>query len=400
MKREYVLKHKDIDVAEFGINKLSGKINYLEIFDDKFSPVNSKEDKISQIGSFNDWLSDRCIPNSRDGVERLKSKYKVSDVKQIMLYMYGLSLSDHYWIDRSPFNNKWNEINLFENRYDELMGNMLFDKRLKLVKSSENYGFRNPDVTTGGSLKKCWRYNEKDNKSYLLKWGSKKEYQEPFNEYFTHLLLSKIGIYNTPYSLEKIGNEYVSVCPCIADIKKEMVNAVDLRRKYGIKEKSYDDFVGIGIRKGCMGFKDDVNKMIVCDFLIDNIDRHWYNFGILRESETGKWDGLIPLYDNGYSLWNKDFVDSKILSESMSFADSNEECLKYFHISDYLRNVPDMVSIFDEAFEKYENTERKIELRKGIAERMEDIKKIIDDDLIVVNKRSEENSNKKNGGRK
>ena len=120
--------------------------------------------------------------------------------------------------------------------------------------------------------------------------------------------------------------------------------------------------------------------MIILDFLIDNIDRHWYNFGILRNSENGCWKGLIPVYDNGYSLWNKDFVNPKIQSESMSFADSNFDCIKLLNISDYLKKVPDMVEIYDRAFEKYENIERKKEIRKCIKERTEEIEKYIECD--------------------
>jgi hypothetical protein len=377
MTSEYILKHRDTPVAEFEINRRYNRVNYLNIIDDKFSPVNTKEDELSQGISFNSWLSERCVPNSREGVDRLKRHYKIEDVKQLMLYMYGLSLSDHYWIDRKPFNNKWDKINLFENLYDEITGEILFDKDLKLVENYENIGRRNPNVTTGGSLRKYWRYNKNDNRSYLVKAGSKKDYQEPFNECFSHLLLEKLNFEHTPYFLEKIGNEYVSICPCIADKETEMVSAGDLMRKYGI-EKSYNAFVGLGEKKGCIYFKDEVNRMIILDYLTDNIDRHWYNFGILRNSQDGSWKGLIPIFDNGYSLWNKDFVNSEVLSESQSFADSNEECMRLLDVNKYIKKVPDLVEIFNEAFEKYENTERKKELLTGLTERVVDINNFID----------------------
>lgn len=369
---EYVLKHNDIAVAEFTVEKLSNNVNYLKIIDTQFSPVNSNESEISQIVSFNKWLTDRCISNSRDGVERLKKKYRIEDMRQVMLLMYGLSLSDHYWIERKPFNNKWKDINLFENRYDEAIGSVLFDKKLKLVDNIRDYGYRNPDLTTGGSLRKYWRYNEADKKSYLVKGGSKPDLQEPFNEYFAHLLLEELHFKHTPYVLEKEGGEYVSVCPCIADIDNEMISAVDIQRKYGI-EKTYHGLLALAGREGCAGFDDEINKMIILDYLIDNIDRHWHNFGILRNSQTGTWAGLIPVFDNGYSLWNKDFVDSRIVSESMSFADSNEECMKLVDVHKYVQSVPDMIGIFDTAFSDYPNTERRGKIRNGLSERIRDI---------------------------
>ena len=389
MKKQYILKHIDNDVAEFSINQLSNRIVYFKIIDNKYCPINSNENELAQAISFNSWLSDRCIPNSREGIERLKNKYNISDIKQVMLYMYGLSLSDHYWIDRHPFINKWKNINLYENRYNELIGSLLFDKKLKLVNNFDNFGNNNPDITTGGSLKKYWKYNEIENLSYLIKGGSKKDYQEPFNEYYAHLLLNKLEYLHTPYFLEENNNEYVSSCPCISDINTEMVSGVDLIRKYGI-EKSYKGFLDLGIKNGCVDFRDEVNKMIVIDYLIDNIDRHWHNFGILRNSRDGKWKGLIPIFDNGYSLWNKDFVDNNIISESMSFADSNEECLKLINISKYVNKLPNMLDIFDEAFDRYKNIERKKELRKGIEEKIKIVENIIEKDIINKNNREDD----------
>ena len=54
----------------------------------------------------------------------------------------------------------------------------------------------------------------------------------------------------------------------------------------------------------------------------------------------------------------------------MSFAESNEECMRYVNIGNYVTKIPDMVSLFDQAFEKYENKKRKEELRNGIKEKM------------------------------
>ena len=371
---EYILKHKNTDVAEFRVEGNSHNVDYLRILDDTFSPVNAAASEVSQIVSFNGWITDRCISNSRDGVERLKYYYNIDDMRTIMLAQYGLSLSDHYWIDREPFNNKWENVNFYDNRYDEVLGKILFDKKIKLANEINIYGYKNPNVTTGGNLKKFWQYNNGDNISYLVKGGSKPDLQEPFNEYYAHLLLEHLQFEHTPYNLERYEDEYVSICPCIADSNQEMISAVDIQRKYGI-EKTYNGFVNFGKKAGCLGFEDAINKMILLDYFIDNIDRHWNNFGMLRDSETGSWIGSIPVYDNGYSLWNKDFVDNNVISESMSFAHSNEECLKYVTIEKYIKELPDMVTIFDTAFAQYENRERKEKIRNGIIKKMEDYQK-------------------------
>jgi len=295
---DYLLKHRNINVAEFRIDKETNNVDYVNILDEKFSPVNIKASEGGKLVSFNNWLINRCIPNSRDGVERLKREYKVNDLKIIMLALYGLSLSDHYWVDREPFNKKWENVNLFDN----------------------------------------------------------------------------LNFKYTPYFAEKHGKEWVSLCKCIADKNVELVSADDICKRYGI-EKSYEAFVKLGEEKECSDFKNDINTIIIADFLIENTDRHWNNFGILRDGETGKWIGTIPLFDNGYSLWNNDFIDINKASSCLSFEETNIDCLKYVNINSYIKNVPDMIDIFDRAFNKYENSERKNALRGVIKIKQKEIEK-------------------------
>ena len=42
--------------------------------------------------------------------------------------------------------------------------------------------------------------------------------------------------------------------------------------------------------------------MIVLDYVIANEDRHFNNFGVLRNAETLEWLGFAPIYDSGSSL--------------------------------------------------------------------------------------------------
>jgi len=377
VKRDnYLLKHGDVDVAEFCIDKESNTVDYFREFEEKFSPVNTKASEAAKPGLFNGWLENRCIPGSRNGVERLKHYYNMEDLRTLMILKCGLSLSDHYWIDRKPFDRKWKEINLFENRYDEVVGKIVFDKKTETVSGAVKE-MGSPVVTTGGSLDKYWVFNEANKKSYLVKGGSGLCKQEPFNERYAHLLLNELNIDHTEYVVEKVKDMYVSVCSCIADMNTEMISALDIRRKYGI-EGSYVGFVDMGKKKGCVDFEHDVNKMIVLDYLIDNTDRHWNNFGILRNSKTGSWKGSIPLFDNGYSLWNNDVVTTEKSSKNLSFAEYNDDCLKFVVLSNYIKKLPDMSGVFENAFEKYEFHERKWRLKRGVCDKMEEVKRLLD----------------------
>lgn len=44
--------------------------------------------------------------------------------------------------------------------------------------------------------------------------------------------------------------------------------------------------------------------MLVFDAVIYNEDRHFGNFGVLRDNRTGKVIGPTPIFDNGLSLFN------------------------------------------------------------------------------------------------
>ena len=49
--------------------------------------------------------------------------------------------------------------------------------------------------------------------------------------------------------------------------------------------------------------REDVEKMLVVDYLMANFDRHWNNFGVLIDSESREWLRAAPVFDTGESLW-------------------------------------------------------------------------------------------------
>ena len=46
-----------------------------------------------------------------------------------------------------------------------------------------------------------------------------------------------------------------------------------------------------------------VDKMLICDFILANKDRHFNNFGVIRNVETLEFEKVAPIFDNGCSLW-------------------------------------------------------------------------------------------------
>jgi len=378
---DYLLLHGNIPVIEFSIDKETRFIDNVNILNEIFSPIRLKSKDSTRNSMFNYWISNRCIPNSRDGINRIKYFYNINDLKEIMLLNHGLSLSDTYWIDKKPFNNKWENINLYENKYNEIIGKILFDDKLKIVNNSDKIDF-SPEACTGGKIKKKW-INE-NGVNYLIKSGSGIYKQEPFNEYYASLLLNELNFNHVKYELSIDSGEYVSKCICISDLNKEMVTADDLRLKYGL-DKSYESIRLLGKKKGNIDFVKSLDRMIITDYLIDNTDRHWQNFGVIRDTNTGSWIEAIPLFDHGYSLWNNDFVDISKPSESQSFKDYNIDNMKFVKITDYIKNIPDFNILFDKAFENFKNIDRKRDLKYGINAKFIEIKEYFDKEANSIN---------------
>jgi hypothetical protein len=53
-------------------------------------------------------------------------------------------------------------------------------------------------------------------------------------------------------------------------------------------------------------FVDAIDKMLTIDFIVANEDRHFRNFGFIRNADTLEWIGFSPIFDSGSSLgYNK-----------------------------------------------------------------------------------------------
>ena len=49
---------------------------------------------------------------------------------------------------------------------------------------------------------------------------------------------------------------------------------------------------------------EEIKSMLVFDAVIYNEDRHFGNFGVLRNNHSGELLGAAPVFDNGLSLFN------------------------------------------------------------------------------------------------
>lgn len=72
------------------------------------------------------------------------------------------------------------------------------------------------------------------------------------------------------------------------------------------KEKnisSYEHFKRCCEIQGIANTEKFLNYMLAVDYIIANSDRHFRNFGVIRNANTLEWIGFAPLFDCGTSLW-------------------------------------------------------------------------------------------------
>ena len=270
------------------------ELTYLPIgIDYKIGIPNKKE--------LNEWWYGRSIPASRSGIREALEKLDVTHTEQLLIKCYGLSLSDQYWIKPDNSNLEWSNINFFENAFSDDVGNILFGQPV----NKDTLDLMSPCNTSDGWLKKKWKII--DGKRYLIKAGSNPYMQEPLNEVFATKLHERLGFKNyVPYTVLWENGELFSSCENFITTNTEFVNAVSINKSMKKKSQysSYEHFLQASDNLGIPIMKEFLDYLLVFDYLMANTDRHFGNFGAIRNVETLTWVGAAPVFDTGTSLWH------------------------------------------------------------------------------------------------
>ncbi len=300
---KYTLMHKNIAVADIEIDEALGGVTKIRnITAKEHLPVGTiriqRDDEVVDRYAFNQWWTGRSIPASRMGVSEALETLGIYNTKLLLTKCLGLSLSDHYWIKPYNKNILWEDVNFFDNDFSDDIGDVLFGMNGK----NADFDFVSPDNTSDGNLQKRWKII--DGKRCLLKSGSTPFRQQPFNEVIATLVMNKLGIEHVPYTIIWIDSKPYSVCEDFVTKDTELISAwrvLQLRQKEN-HESSYLHYVNICKELG-IDIVPALDRMIVLDYIIANEDRHFNNFGLLRDANTLEWIGAAPIFDSGTSLW-------------------------------------------------------------------------------------------------
>lgn len=298
MSQVYSLKIYDTELMKFSLEKrgLEGLVVEILSTNKECNHLMPLDMECTGEGILK-WLERRVIPRNRTFVDQILKTLGLShnDTKGIIDVCKGLSLNDSYWIVPEGFEGTFEQYNLYDNRFSEMLALVAYTG----AGQTKQVFTTSPELTTNGMLPKAWRFIEEDG-IYLYKGGTSgasNAGREPFCEYYASQIAEVMGLNAVHYDLENWKGITASKCKLFTDKDTSFVPIGRIVKAGGI-QKCLDYYDKMG-----KDFSEQIRSMLVFDALIYNEDRHFGNFGILRDNHTGKIVAPAPIFDNGSSLF-------------------------------------------------------------------------------------------------
>lgn len=300
--RKFTLMSADHEVACVSFDPMREfPIEIAEIIDAQRMPFGTCSSSSPTINkrALNTWWSHRSVPNDRPGLIARYREQGIANGIEAPVRSLGLSLSDCYWLRPVDCDGlTWQTLNYFENDFERSTPEGRSDWL-------EGIGLKNPDNTSEGELPKSWIIR---NGIRVLVKGCGMDDQRPFNEAVATALHRRLLTQSefVPYAIGHMFDGPVCLCNDFLNGREEYVPAAYIRDALGSQRGSstYDRYCRYLGKHGAneAAVRKSVSQMIVCDALLANSDRHWRNFGVIRNVDTLELRPA-PLFDSGNCLW-------------------------------------------------------------------------------------------------
>lgn len=290
----YELMHRDLVVAVFSVNDCDEIQVMFEQDNKEHLPLG-----VSDRRTFIKWLKNRAIPVTRDGIEKI-----TNNPFQTMLYNRALSLTDSYWIRFCEDSFLWDTINLYDNYFKS---SMVLDIIEDLnVRDTTDF---TPSSSLKGDLKKKWNITEEGDR-VVLKGNYGDNALQSVSEVIASCIYKKLNICEFAeykFALLSSNNKEILGCYSKNFTRKDLEFVPAIEVVNSCKQKNNESVYQLFIRecetKGITDVKEFMDAMLSVDFLMANTDRHFNNFGILRDPVTLEWKKMAPVFDSGNSLF-------------------------------------------------------------------------------------------------
>ena len=298
MDRDYSLRVYDDELVTFRLEEkgLEGLQALILSVNEQKRALFPLDLELSDTGMLR-WLKHRVIPKNRTFANEILKTVGLSpnNTKGILDVCKGLSLNDSYWVVPFGFDGRFGDLNLYENRFSEELASVAYTGTGAVT----NPVTCSPEFTTHGMLRKAWQYSDRDG-IRLFKGGSgfADVGKEPYSEYYACQIAQVMGLNAVTYDLAYQEGAPASVCKLFTDIDTSFVPVGRILKHGGITAcLAYYESLGTA-------FSESLKSMLVFDAVVYNEDRHFGNFGLLRDNHTGKILSPAPIFDNGMSLFH------------------------------------------------------------------------------------------------
>lgn len=268
------------------------------------------------------WLKHRTIPKNRAYVHSFLSKcgLNLNRPMNIIKVSKGLSLNDCYWIVEEGFDGTFEKLNLYDNRFSQVLALIAFTGYGSSIRTSLASC---PEFTTNGMLPKCWRRTGGVIKLYKGGTsGFSNTGNEPYSEYYAAQVAKTLSIDAIEYGLSKWKGELCSTCELFTSKDYSFLPVGRVVTAGGMKAVS-EYYQMLGAK-----YRDALHDMFVLDAVICNVDRHFGNFGFLVENKTNKIAAPAPLFDHGNALFNFAGADDLESEQTLTaYADTLLPCV-------------------------------------------------------------------------
>jgi hypothetical protein len=206
----YYLMNADVKVMEFNheLTDIGNVYVILEVFDSSALPLDFRSQTEMKF-LLSNWVEGRTIPVNRHHMEAVLGAINLQNRFDVLSYSHGLSLNDTYWIQEASENLRFDDINLYDNPFDEALGWIAFTG----LPSNISRHLSTPELTTEGMLPKYWQRITTSN--IVLCKGGTEGYSnaglEPYAEVIAYIISKHIGVNSIPYYLETRNKKPVSI---------------------------------------------------------------------------------------------------------------------------------------------------------------------------------------------
>jgi hypothetical protein len=277
----YDIMSKDTLVATW-------KDNTLTVVNDTLIPL-----YLHRVHNADMWLETRAIDSHRANSRLLKKALHLEEKNDISTVMYvnASTITDTYWIKPAGSGLTYTDVRFISNSFSTLA---LKGTYTSFNRAANSKNSRTPELTNIGSFEKGWK--RRDGKWWLYKAANLKE---QFSELFTYELGITLGM-NMAYYERGDGHIKTLDFTNGASVNFEPASA------FMGENENYPDTVK-ALHDLCPSAIPDYIKMIFLDTVIANPDRHTGNFGLLRDTDTGKIMGLAPVFDHNMALISRGY---------------------------------------------------------------------------------------------